>query len=630
LTLVPGKTEKGGQCLSPDTLIMRDNGEIIEIKDSHNPLFVVSENFNTEKSEKTPLIYKWKNNKQLFKIITKYPRLEIKSSADHIFFVRTENGIEEKSLSDIREGDFLLMPGKIDIRGELQKINFEPTFVKGVRKIKIPGILDENLALIFGYYLGDGSYEKHRINFFEQREDVAKFYSKLLEDTFGISCKMKFREDKNYYRLRLHNHYLAEFFGSYFSVKNKTLNEEIPLIVLRSPDNVLVSFIKGFFDAEGYVSPSRVGLGINNEKIIKQLQLSLLRLGIISSFMEYDNFRNPYSKNTRYTLEISCLDSLKKFKELIGFTSSEKRNKLDKIINNRGNQNNINQIVVNGRDIARIIKNSGESLEKFGRSMFFNNKRQMSREVFKRIIIDKVDSEDLRKRLLFIYDSNLVLAKINKIVPLDTTKTFDIETKNHNFIANGLIVHNSAARYGRIREGMKKEFYRRIAEAVKSNFWDMKKLKGILVGGPGPTKEDFLKEGQLVTALKEKIIAVKDIGYADEHGLELLVEVSQDVLSEQEIIKEKKILEDFLTKLAKTPNKIVYGLEDVKKALGAGAVDTLIMSKKLDKKYKKEYREAAENISAKIEIVSEETEEGQQFASLGGIAAILRFEIHLK
>ena len=188
----------------------------------------------------------------------------------------------------------------------------------------------------------------------------------------------------------------------------------------------------------------------------------------------------------------------------------------------------------------------------------------------------------------------------------------------------------SAARYGRIREGMKKEFYRRVAEAVKNNFWDMKKLKGILVGGPGPTKEDFLKEGQIVTKLKEMIIGVKDIGYADEHGLDLLVECSHDLLSEQEIIKEKEVLEDFMTKLAKIPEKTVYGLEDVKKALEAGAVQLLIISKKLDRKYITEYTQKAENISAKVVLVSEETEEGRQFASLGRIGAILRFDIGLR
>ena len=185
----------------------------------------------------------------------------------------------------------------------------------------------------------------------------------------------------------------------------------------------------------------------------------------------------------------------------------------------------------------------------------------------------------------------------------------------------------SAARYARIREGMAKEFFRRVSEAVKNNFFDMKKLKAILVGGPGPTKEDFLKEGNLVTALKEKIIAVKDIGYADEHGLELLVETSQDVLSKQEIIHEKKLLEDFFNNLGKHPEKTAYGLERVNKALEVGAVGTLIIDKKLGRKQVNELEAKAKNIAAKVELVSEETEEGQQFKNLGGIGALLRFQI---
>jgi hypothetical protein len=38
---------------------------------------------------------------------------------------------------------------------------------------------------------------------------------------------------------------------------------------------------------------------------------------------------------------------------------------------------------------------------------------------------------------------------------------------------------------------------------------DLKNLKGILIGGPMPTKDDFLKEGLLVTALKNKVIGMK-------------------------------------------------------------------------------------------------------------------------
>ena len=86
---------------------------------------------------------------------------------------------------------------------------------------------------------------------------------------------------------------------------------------------------------------------------------------------------------------------------------------------------------------------------------------------------------------------------------------------------------------------------------MKEKFFEMKNLKGILVGGPIPTKEEFLEEGQLVTALKNKVIAVKDIGYADEHGLKLLVEASQEDLAELEIMKEKKILEEFFNTLGR-------------------------------------------------------------------------------
>ncbi|MEK6914829.1 MAG: LAGLIDADG family homing endonuclease [Nanoarchaeota archaeon] len=624
---IPGKTNKGGQCLSPDTLIMKDNGEIIKIEEAHNPLFLISENFNKEKTELTPVINKWTNKKQLFKIITKYPRLEIKASKDHLFFTRTENNIEEKRLSDIKNGDYLLMPSKVNINGETQKIKFYPIVNNHMKEVKIPEFLEEDLAQLFGYYLGDGSYEDNRITFYEQREEVAEHYKGLLEKIFLAPCKIKYRENKKYYQIRIYSKIVAQLFKEYFKIKNKTLTEKIPDIILKSPDNILNSFIKGFFDAEGYVSSSRIGLGINNNIIIRQLQLCLLRIGIITSITEYDNNKNPYSNNPRYTIEISSKDSLNKFYKNIGFSSSEKQKKLKDVIGNKGYRENITQIVSTGKEIAKIIRNSGLNTTQFNSPSFFVNKRQMSKEVFKRRILDKINDSNLKKRLEFIYNSNLIIVKINKIIPLKVENTIDIETKNHNFIANGLIVHNSAARYSRIRDNMARDFFRKIAESVKEEFFDLKNLKGILVGGPGPTKEDFLKEGQLVTALKEKVIAVKDIGYADEHGLELLVDVSKDVLAEQEITKEKNLLENFFNKLGKEKDKTAYKIEEVKKALEMGAVETLFISKKLKKEEQKELEKLAEQTGAKTELISNETEEGIQFYNLGGAGAILRFKI---
>ncbi len=184
----------------------------------------------------------------------------------------------------------------------------------------------------------------------------------------------------------------------------------------------------------------------------------------------------------------------------------------------------------------------------------------------------------------------------------------------------------SSQRFERLTEGMVKEFFRRIAQSMKEAYFDLEKLKGIILGGPIPTKEDFVKEGQLVTKLKDKIIGLRDLGYADEHGIGLLVEASYDILEEQEIIKEKKLLEKFFERLGKG-DRASYKKIDVEKALKYGAVETLILSKNLTKIQRKEFEEKAKEISSGVEIVSNETDEGKQFWNLGGVGALLRFEV---
>ena len=184
----------------------------------------------------------------------------------------------------------------------------------------------------------------------------------------------------------------------------------------------------------------------------------------------------------------------------------------------------------------------------------------------------------------------------------------------------------SSQRFERVIEGLAKEFYRRVAEEMKKIFFDMPKLKGILLGGPIPTKEDFIAEGHLVTKLKEKIIAVKDIGYVDEHGLELLVEDSKEEIFEQELIKEKKILERFFQTLGKNRKLAVYGLGNVKTALARGAVAIVLVTKDYDRDEMKILEGLAEDTGAEFVLISRENQDGEQFDNITkGVGALLRF-----
>lgn len=185
----------------------------------------------------------------------------------------------------------------------------------------------------------------------------------------------------------------------------------------------------------------------------------------------------------------------------------------------------------------------------------------------------------------------------------------------------------SSQRFHRITEGLTKDFYKRIAQEIKEAFFQNPKLKGILVGGPIPTKDEFLEGEYLTTQLQEKILGRVDLGDTDESGLKELVEKSQEILANQEIIKEKQLLEKFFETLGEKRDMVEYKEDEIRKALQYGAVDILLLTKNYDKVKAKELKDLAENIGSTVEIISIETPEGQQFENLSGIGALLRFKI---
>ncbi|MFP4403541.1 MAG: peptide chain release factor aRF-1 [Nanoarchaeota archaeon] len=185
----------------------------------------------------------------------------------------------------------------------------------------------------------------------------------------------------------------------------------------------------------------------------------------------------------------------------------------------------------------------------------------------------------------------------------------------------------SAARYGRLREDAAKDFYRLVAGLLKEQFLDDKNLKGIIVGGPGPTKYEFVEGNFITNELKKKIIGIKDISYTGEFGVQELVENSDDILSNEGIIEEKNIMGRFFELLAKKPNEVTYGFNDVKKYIELGAVEIVLISEAVDDDVIDEFEEFAATTGATIKIISTETREGIQLRDIGKIAAILRYDV---
>jgi len=235
----------------------------------------------------------------------------------------------------------------------------------------------------------------------------------------------------------------------------------------------------------------------------------------------------------------------------------------------------------------------------------------------------------------------------------------------------------SSVRFERLRLIAINDFYTKIGERSSQIFLSEKdffeRFKGLLIGGPSPTKEEFEAGNFLHHEIQKRIIGIFDVAYTNEDGLAELVDNARDALKGMEVIKEKDLMQRFLKELVKEDGLASYGEESVRKNLGLGAVDILLLSSKLRKSRLKlrcancgrveertiqvepgthvkdlefghcpncsspiildeevdiveELTQTADLSSSKVEIISDDFEEGSiLYSAFGGIAAILRY-----
>lgn len=217
-------------------------------------------------------------------------------------------------------------------------------------------------------------------------------------------------------------------------------------------------------------------------------------------------------------------------------------------------------------------------------------------------------------------DASIAILKGKTIILLKTTHS-EVPGK---FKAGG----QSAPRFARLREGAIRDHFKKIADYMKEQFLPLgNNLKGIILGGPGITINDFINYDYLTGDIKKKIIGTKDLSYTEEFGLQELLDKSEDLLAEEEVAQEKKIMNRFFTEFRDNPKKVTYGEKETLKALEMNAVDILLLSESLPEETIFQLEEKAQQGGSTVKIISIETREGAQLKELSGIAAILRFEI---
>ncbi|MEK6875564.1 MAG: LAGLIDADG family homing endonuclease [Nanoarchaeota archaeon] len=385
VVLVAGK--RG--CLTGETLIFTNEGykPIKEFNSKENRVL----SFNKEKKE-----FEWENAELLQYDISKEKLLEIELddgrklqlTKEHPLLVNYGKYLFWRMAQELKTRD------KIILSTKLQEIK------KNEKSLR--------LARILGFVLSDGTISKRkgrwkdgrgswyngtksRLRIFCNDENVLNIAKKDLEEEFGLYVKQYKRNDCDcsvvqslYARVVNKIHELGVPLG------NKAGIIRIPKIVLESSNTFKAQFLSALFSCDGYIANNGkyIDYSSKSRKFLEDLQLILSHFEIESSIREKNaKCANKIYKN--YRLFITDNSSMENFKK-IGFISRFKQNRLEKHKDNK-----------------------------------------------------------TRKRKTFYISDNLVCRRIKSIKEIqEINEVYDLSVnKNHSFIANGIISHNSGKSY---------------------------------------------------------------------------------------------------------------------------------------------------------------------------------------
>jgi len=139
----------------------------------------------------------------------------------------------------------------------------------------------------------------------------------------------------------------------------------------------------------------------------------------------------------------------------------------------------------------------------------------------------------------------------------------------------------SAKRFQKLREMELTYYFNRIAQITREYFIDIYPIKGLIISGPGPTKEEFVNDNYLEYRLQDMIISTIDASYAGSEGVREAFDKSSDILSNFRLVEEKQIVEKLFKQINSNSGLGAYGLNEVITYLKNNVVDTIIVTDKI-------------------------------------------------
>ncbi len=420
------------------------------------------------RTEQSKATHFWKLDapEYLYEVETASGKL-VKVTAEHPFFVPLNGYIKPKPAKELKIGEFIATPHYIKVNGTHQKLPKARRGKTNANRVKLPETLDADFARLLGYLAGDGYLRRtssYEINLTNSDDELLWDFSQILHG-FGLGTGKVYDKESTAKTVSAFSVELGEILVSLGMMKD-SFGKTVPQIIMKSPDDIAKEFIKAYFDCEASVGKEGLTVVSASKDLLEGVQMLLLRFGIICQLHPtYSRATNAKThKLTKYYRMFILGENAARYGDIISFVSSEKVRKLKKL----GRKFNTNTDVV--PDLRLVMKETRESL---GISQFHCGVPRSTYQHFERgdrnpsygtlrKVVDAFTKSLLAQSLFF--DGRLEKASLNisvletlckshifwdKVKSIRKVKpeekwVYDLQVNTcHNFIANGLMIHNS-------------------------------------------------------------------------------------------------------------------------------------------------------------------------------------------
>lgn len=210
----------------------------------------------------------------------------------------------------------------------------------------------------------------------------------------------------------------------------------------------------------------------------------------------------------------------------------------------------------------------------------------------------------------------------------------------------------SSVRFARLRMEKRHNYLRRVSEISTQVFITNNKINvdRLILGGCADFKNDLFQSDFFDGRLKSKVVKIVDLSYGGENGLNQAIELSEEVLKDVKLVKEKKVIKMFFDEVVSGSGKVCFGVKETEECFSVGCLDVLIVYENMTVRRREgdgdregEWTEEGEGelltdwlaencrkLNFSVVFVSDRSQEGNQFISgFGGIGGILRYKMEL-